>query len=166
MYNNYVGFILHGSMLIHIASIPQCIISEFPDTLGQWGHIRFWLSISGNTSEKLHCGNVVNMPYCLSGLIRSLQAIQNILDLTARFNVTKYEILLLLEKMTATLVVRESNYEWIHMHNKEIENKTDWWLQRIWYTHDSVLKGHITGSIESYITSMQPTNGQNEFSIC
>ena len=71
-----------------------------------------------------------------------------------------------MEKMTATLVVRESNYEWIHMHNNEIENKTDWWLQRIRYTHDSVLQGHITGSIESYITTMQPTNGRNEFSIC
>ena len=26
--------------------------------------ILFWLSISGNSDEKLKCGNVVNMPYC------------------------------------------------------------------------------------------------------
>ena len=26
-------------------------------------HRRFWLSISGNSSEKFHCGMVVNMPY-------------------------------------------------------------------------------------------------------
>ena len=32
---------------------------------GNPGHtqIWFWLSISGNSCEKLHCGNVVNMPY-------------------------------------------------------------------------------------------------------
>ena len=36
--------------------IPQCIILEFPDTLSQW------LRVSGNSSEKLHCGNVVIMP--------------------------------------------------------------------------------------------------------
>ena len=34
-------------------SIPQCIISEFPDTLSQWKHLRFCLSISGNSSKKL-----------------------------------------------------------------------------------------------------------------
>ena len=44
-------------------SIPQYIILEIPDTLSQWEHIWFWLSIFGNSSEKLHCGNVVNMPY-------------------------------------------------------------------------------------------------------
>ena len=44
-------------------SIPQCIILEIPDTLSQWQHIWFWLSISRNFSEKLQFGNVVNMPY-------------------------------------------------------------------------------------------------------
>ena len=45
-------------------SIPQCNILEFPETLRQWyKHIRFRLSISGNSCGKLHCGNVVNMPY-------------------------------------------------------------------------------------------------------
>ena len=43
-------------------SIPQ-YISKFPYTLCQWLYIRFWLSISGNSSEKLHCGYVVDMPY-------------------------------------------------------------------------------------------------------
>ena len=46
-----------------LISIPQCIILEFPSTLSKWQRIRFWLSISGNPSVKLHCGNVVNMPY-------------------------------------------------------------------------------------------------------
>ena len=35
-------------------SIPQSTFLEFPDTLGQWWHMKFWLSISGNSSEKLH----------------------------------------------------------------------------------------------------------------
>ena len=46
-----------------LISIPQCIILEIPDTLSQWSHIWFWLSIFENSSEKLHCGNAVNMPY-------------------------------------------------------------------------------------------------------
>ena len=29
----------------------------------QWTLIWFWLSISGNSSQKLHCGDVVNLPY-------------------------------------------------------------------------------------------------------
>ena len=33
----------------------------------KWGHdydnALFQLSVSGNSSERLHCGNVVNMPY-------------------------------------------------------------------------------------------------------
>ena len=33
-------------------NIPQCIVLESPDTLSQWLHIRFWLSVSGNSSEK------------------------------------------------------------------------------------------------------------------
>ena len=46
-------------------SIPQCIILEITETLSQWKHILwFWLSISGNSNEKLHWGKVVNMPYC------------------------------------------------------------------------------------------------------
>ena len=44
-----------------LMSIPQCSISEIPDTLSQWYRIWFWLSISGNSSEKLHCGNAVNI---------------------------------------------------------------------------------------------------------
>ena len=44
--------------------IPQCIILEIPDRLSQWLHVWFWLSISGNSSEKLPCWNIVNMPYC------------------------------------------------------------------------------------------------------
>ena len=43
--------------------IPQCIILEIPDTLSQWWCIWFSLCISGDSSENLHCGNVVNMPY-------------------------------------------------------------------------------------------------------
>ena len=45
-------------------SIPQCIILEFRDTLSsQRQHIRFSMSIYGNSSGILHCGIVVNMPY-------------------------------------------------------------------------------------------------------
>ena len=44
-------------------SISQCNILGIPDTLSQWEHIRFWLSIPGNSSENSHCGNAVNMPY-------------------------------------------------------------------------------------------------------
>ena len=46
-----------------LKNVLQCIISGYPDTLCQWKHIRFWLSVSGNSSEKLRCGNVVIMPY-------------------------------------------------------------------------------------------------------
>ena len=37
-------------------SIPQCIVLEIPDTLRQL----VWLRISGNSSERLHCGNAVH----------------------------------------------------------------------------------------------------------
>ena len=44
---------------------PQCIILEIPDTLKLViAFIRNRLSIAGNSSEKMHWGNVVNMPYC------------------------------------------------------------------------------------------------------
>ena len=75
-----------------LKSIPQCIVMKFlgililvalPDSSYRawlwvshnalfWESqthsvndsiIWFWLSISGNASKKLHCGNVVNMPY-------------------------------------------------------------------------------------------------------
>ena len=46
-------------------SIPQCTISEFPDTLCQCND-SIKDSDSGNTSEILDCGNVVNMPYCIN----------------------------------------------------------------------------------------------------
>ena len=46
-----------------LMSIPQRIILEIPDTTSQWQHIWFLLSICGNSSETLHCGNVINMPY-------------------------------------------------------------------------------------------------------
>ena len=45
-------------------SIPQCIILEFPDTLSQ--------SISGNSNEKLHCGNIVNMPDLILSLWQTI----------------------------------------------------------------------------------------------
>ena len=38
-------------------------------TPSQWCYIRFWMSISDNPSEKLHCGNVVNVPYKIWGWI-------------------------------------------------------------------------------------------------
>ena len=43
-------------------------VNEYPTMhyfgiLRQWQHKKFWLSISGNSSEYLHCGNVVNMPH-------------------------------------------------------------------------------------------------------
>ena len=47
-------------MLIYI---PQCISLEIPGTLSQWLHTWFLLSISGNSSEQLHCGNFDDMPY-------------------------------------------------------------------------------------------------------
>ena len=48
-----------------LMSIPQCIVSDFLDTLSKWyDNDSLLTSISGNPSEKLHCGNVVNMPYC------------------------------------------------------------------------------------------------------
>ena len=34
--------------------------------------IRVSLSISGGTSERLHCGNVVNIPYCLVWVLSSI----------------------------------------------------------------------------------------------
>ena len=46
-----------------LMSIPQCTISEFPHTLSRCCHIRFWLSVLGNSSEKLHRENVANMLY-------------------------------------------------------------------------------------------------------
>ena len=80
------------TLLSVLKSIPQCIVMKFlgilslvalPDcSYRAWlwvSHnalfwesqthsvndsiIWFWLSISGNASKKLHCGNVVNMPY-------------------------------------------------------------------------------------------------------
>ena len=36
-----------------LKSIPQCIILEFPDILGN----------AKDSCSKLHCGNDVNMPY-------------------------------------------------------------------------------------------------------
>ena len=56
-------------------SIPQCISLEFPHTLSQWQHIRFWLSDSGISSKKLHYGKVDDMLYCKSysiGILFSL----------------------------------------------------------------------------------------------
>ena len=32
---------------------------------------KIWLSISGNSSEELHCGNAVNMPYCALAIVKS-----------------------------------------------------------------------------------------------
>ena len=44
---------------------PQCIISELQNTLKLViAFIWIWLRFPGNSSEKMHCGNVVNMPYC------------------------------------------------------------------------------------------------------
>ena len=44
-------------------TIPQNIVSEFPDILSNNDSvIIFWLSISGNSSEKPHRGNVVSCP--------------------------------------------------------------------------------------------------------
>ena len=42
-----------------LMSIPQCIVLEIPDTLRQL----VWLRISGNSSEKLHCGNAVHSDF-------------------------------------------------------------------------------------------------------
>ena len=39
-----------------------CIIFEIPDSQPLTA-LLIWLSILGNCSEKLHCGNAVNMPY-------------------------------------------------------------------------------------------------------
>ena len=50
-------------------TIPLCIISEFPVSLNQCQHVRLWLSISGNPSEKLHCGNLVNKAYYIHMLV-------------------------------------------------------------------------------------------------
>ena len=38
-----------------LMSIPQCNISEIPDTLCQWWQIRFWLDIMG-IPVQIHCG--------------------------------------------------------------------------------------------------------------
>ena len=43
-------------------SIPQCIIFEFPDTLSQWQHIRFWLSISEIPVKKCIVGMLLTCP--------------------------------------------------------------------------------------------------------
>ena len=46
--------------------IPQCIILEIPDALSQWKHNKILTEYFGISSENLHCGNVVNMPYWLN----------------------------------------------------------------------------------------------------
>ena len=48
-----------------LMDVPQCVILEFSEHSLNDSFIRFWQSISWNSNEKLHCGNVVvNMPYC------------------------------------------------------------------------------------------------------
>ena len=47
----------------NVMIISQCTVLEFSGTLSRWYDIRFWLSSSGNSSKKLHCGNVVYMSY-------------------------------------------------------------------------------------------------------
>ena len=47
-------------------SIPQCIILEIPDTLSQWYHKMILTEYFWKFQRKLHCGNVVNMPYYIS----------------------------------------------------------------------------------------------------
>ena len=42
--------------------------------------IGFWLSISGNSSEKLHCGNVVNMPNWMDAQHTTLQSSEAVLQ--------------------------------------------------------------------------------------
>ena len=51
-----------GRIFDMLMSIPQCIYWK-SQTLSQWWRIWFWLSISGNSAEKLHFGNVDNMAY-------------------------------------------------------------------------------------------------------
>ena len=45
-----------------LMSIPQCIILEIP-TNSVNDSLYFWLSISGNSIEKLHCGNAYACMY-------------------------------------------------------------------------------------------------------
>ena len=60
----------HGVLI----GIQQCFIYfENPrHTQSMIAYLWFWLSISENSSEKLHCGNVVNMPYSFVGPANSL----------------------------------------------------------------------------------------------
>ena len=56
-------FFFYYFIVINIILVDLTIILEIPGTLSQLLHMWFWFSISGNSSEKLHCGNVVNMLY-------------------------------------------------------------------------------------------------------
>ena len=63
-----------------LMSIPQCFIMEIPDHKGNTFMSQrhsvddsiniILLSIAGNSSEKLHCWNVVNMPYWTDRKVR------------------------------------------------------------------------------------------------
>ena len=67
-------------------SIPQCIISEIPDTLSQsMIAYKILTEYFWKFQLKSHCGNVVNMPYLLSPHIDKLLGLMNEPTLSLHF---------------------------------------------------------------------------------
>ena len=102
-----------------LISITLCIILEILDILSQWSHIWFWLRISWNSSEKLHFGNVANMPYLwpvivFPILLSTQMHLHNILShWERRHNIrAKCDLLLHASKMQKHLLTAEFMY-WI-----------------------------------------------------
>ena len=52
--------------------------------------VSFLLSISGNSSENLHCGSVVNMPYCHFSIVFFYKHMMTI-SLLALIGIKSYE---------------------------------------------------------------------------
>ena len=53
-----------AGIIVHVNEYPTIPEHYFGKPRHTQSMIAFWLSICGNPSQKLHSGNVVNMPYC------------------------------------------------------------------------------------------------------
>ena len=112
-------------------NIPQCIVLKFPDTLSQWWHIRFLLCISGNSSEKLHCGNVVIMPD--ASMISVLHKVVPVSTLLQLYNCTSISLPAYITSSSIHFICCELPSQWLERYHLELDN---WKSQRVF--HDAL----------------------------